>query len=281
MSVELPEAYILSRQMNSELRGKQIANCELRDCQKLQRIGFINKRLSDFDKLGGGRIESVISRGNAIHVKLDNDINLLLAPEYGGKILYHPKGSDVPTKFHLKLCFSDDTALTVALTGMGVIQALSDNQLANSYVYKRDFLSQVVSPIDEKEFTFEQFAEGLTQKNVNIKSAIVGKDAIVVGLSNSAFQDILYRAKIHPKRKASSLSENERLALHNAIKFVVKNRIVACGKTQFVDLYGNPGNYVPAMGPNMHGQTCPICGTKVERISLGGGQVYFCPKCEI
>lgn len=281
MSIELPEAQILFKQMNEELRGKQIWTCQLQDYQKLQRIGFINKSLSDFDTLAGGRIESVVSRGNVIRVKLDNGMNLLLAPEYGGRILYHIKGSSVPAKFHLKLGFSEGTALTVALTGMGVIQALKDDELENSYVYKRDFLSTVPSPIDEKEFTFEQFAKNLTDKNVNIKSALVGKDAVIVGLSNSAYQDIIYRARIHPKRKASALTESEKRALYNAIKLVVQKRIQSGGKNQFVDLYGKQGNYTPAMGPNMKEQTCPTCGTKVEKLSLGGGQTYYCPKCQI
>jgi formamidopyrimidine-DNA glycosylase len=281
MSIELPEAYVLSRQMSNELRGKQIRFCQLQDYQKLQRIGFINKNLSDFDRLTGGRVESVVSRGNVIRVKLDNGMNLLLAPEYGGRILYHTKGSIVPEKFHLKLRFSDYTALTVALTSMGVIQALKDDELENSYVYKRDFLSTVPSPIDEKEFTFEQFAKNLTSKTVNIKSALVGKNAVVVGLSNSAFQDIIYQAKIHPKRKASNLTENEKHALYDAVKLVVQERIQSGGKNQFIDLYGKQGSYTPAMGPNMKDQACPPCGTKVEKLSLGGGQIYYCPKCQI
>jgi formamidopyrimidine-DNA glycosylase len=281
MSIELPEAHILAKQMSKELRGKQIANSQLQDYQKLQKIGFVNKDVSAFAWLSGGKIESIVSRGNVIRVKLDNGVNLILAPEYGGRILYYTKGSVVPTKFHLKLSFSDDTALTVTLTGMGVIQTLKDDELESNYVYKRDFLSAVASPTDEREFIFEKFAKELADKNTNIKSAIVGKDAVVVGLSNSAFQDILYRAKIHPKRKASSLAENENHALYDVIKSVVQKRIQSGGKTQFVDLYGKGGAYVPTMGPNMKGQTCPTCGTEAERISLGGGQVYFCPKCQV
>jgi formamidopyrimidine-DNA glycosylase len=281
MSIELPEANILAKQISRELRGKQIKFCELRDYQKLQRIGFINKNLSDFDRLSGGRVESVVSRGNVIRVKLDNGVNLILAPEYGGRILYHTKGSVVPAKFHLKLSFSDDTALTVALTSMGVIQALKDDELENSYVYKRDFLSTAPSPMDEKEFAFEQFVKNLTDKTVNIKSAIVGKEAVVVGLSNSAFQDILYRAKIYPKRKASDLTESQKRALYEAIKLVIQKRIQSGGKNQFIDLYGKQGKYTPAMGPNMKDQICPTCGTKVQKLSLGGGQIYLCPKCQI
>lgn len=281
MSIELPEAYILSKQMNSELHGKQVRSCELRNYQKLQRTGFINKRIADFDRIAGGTVGSVVSRGNVIRIKLDNGMNLILAPEYGGRILYHPKGSVAPAKFNLKLCFGDDTVLTVALTGMGVIQALKDDELTSSYVYRRDFLSSISSPIDEEEFSFERFAKELADKNVNIKSAIVGKEAVVVGLSNSAFQDILHRAKINPKRKASSLAENEKRALCDAISLVVRRRIQSGGKNQFVDLYGKDGTYISSMGPNMKGQSCPTCGTEAERISLGGGQVYFCPKCQV
>lgn len=85
MSVELPEAQILAKQMNKELRGKHVRTTLLQNSQKLQKIGFINKDLSDFARLAEGRINSVVSRGNVIRVKLDNGVNLILAPEYGAK----------------------------------------------------------------------------------------------------------------------------------------------------------------------------------------------------
>jgi formamidopyrimidine-DNA glycosylase len=279
MSIELPEAQILAEQMSKELLHKQIKSFHLQYYQKLQRIGFVNKDVKAFDQLVNRKVESIISRGNVIRVKLDLGLNLILAPEYGGRILYHTSGSTVPNKFHLKLNFSDDTSLTVALTGMGVIQILKDDELKRSYVYKRDF-SELTSPVDEREFTHERFSKQLAEKKVNIKSSLVGKDAIIVGLSNSAFQDILFRAKIHPKRKASELSEDERHALYDAIKVMINERIRLGGKDQFVDLYGNQGRYTPVMGPNMDGKTCIVCGTSIEKLSLGGGQVYFCPKCQ-
>jgi formamidopyrimidine-DNA glycosylase len=91
MSIELPEAHILAVQMNQELKGKQIANIELRNYKSLQKIGCINRNLSDYDELKGCKIESVTSRGLVIRIKLNNAQNLLLAPEYGGKIPYHPE----------------------------------------------------------------------------------------------------------------------------------------------------------------------------------------------
>lgn len=280
MSVELPEAQILSRQMGEKILGKQIKSFQLRDYQKLQKLGFVNKDVKAFDLLANRKIESVTSRGNVIRVKLDRSLNLILAPEYGGRVLFHANGSVVPKKFHLKLDFNDGTFLTVALTGMGVIQALRDDELKGSYVYRRDF-SDVASPLDEAEFTFERFSKQLSEKNVNVKSVLVGKDAVLVGLSNSAFQDILYRAKIHPKRKASELSEDKRRSLYDAIQLVIRERIRLGGKDQFLDLYAKQGRYTPAMGPNMNGKKCGVCGSSIEKLSLGGGQVYFCPKCQV
>ena len=251
MSIELPEAKILAEQMNKELRGKCIKSYHLQDYERLQKIGMMNKDTKSFDQLVNRKIESVISRGNVIRVKLDNGMNLILGPEYGGEIFYHTSDKTVSSKFHLKIDFTDDSALTVRLTSMGLINAVKDSELERSYVYRRDFNPEVISPIDDKEFTLERFSKILADNNRALKSVLVGKDAVVVGLSNSAFQDIIYRAKLHPKRKTSELNEDERRALYDAIRFVLQERIRLNGKDQFHDLYGNQGGYVPAMGPNM------------------------------
>jgi formamidopyrimidine-DNA glycosylase len=279
MSIELPEAKILTEQMNREILGKRIKTYQLKDCERLRRIGFINKDIKAFDQLVNGRVESVISRGNAMLVKLKSGINLILNPEYGGEIFIHTSETTIPEKFHLRVDFADDTALTVRLTSMGGIYVMKNDDLMNSYIFKRDFNPEILSPLDGA-FTFERFSKLLANNNRALKSVLVGKDAVVVGLSNSAFQDIVYRAKLHPKRKASELSEGERRALYDAIKLVIHERIRLGGKDQFTDLYGKQGRYTPAMGPNMKQQTCPSCGTPIEKMSLGGGQTYYCPNCQ-
>ncbi len=146
MSIELPEARILADQMNKELKGKRIKDYLLQDCEKLQKIGFINKDNKSFDQLVNREVESVISRGNAIRVKLDEGINMILSPEYGGEIFYHSNEATVSGKFHLKIDFSDKTALTVRFINMGGMRVLKDAELMDSYVFKRDFNSEVHSP---------------------------------------------------------------------------------------------------------------------------------------
>ena len=55
MSIELPEAQILAEQMNKAVVGKQVLTYELRNCEKLQRIGFVNKDPSSFAQTVGAQ----------------------------------------------------------------------------------------------------------------------------------------------------------------------------------------------------------------------------------
>lgn len=280
MSIELPEAKILAEQMNKALKGKRIKSYDLQNYERLQRIGMMDKDLTTFERILNQHVISAISRGNVIRLKLSDKMNLILAPEYGGKIFYLSRNHSVPSKYHLKVAFDDDTILTVRLTSMGLIHAAKDNELQKLYVYQRDFNENVASPLDS-EFTVEQFSQLLSQKNTMLKPVLVGKDAIVVGLSNSAFQDVLHRARLHPQRKAVMLSIDEKQRLYDAMQFVLRERINKNGKSLFYDLYGNQGGYTPAMGPYMKQKTCQTCGTQIMKLSVGGGSVYICPQCQV
>jgi formamidopyrimidine-DNA glycosylase len=276
MSIELTEARILASQMKKELVGKTVEGYELQNCTGLQKLGCVNKDASAFDRLINGKITDVVSRGNTIRMRLDNGQNLVLAPEYGGTILLHKPQAELP-KFQLKLTLQN-TVLTISLSGIGCIQAVADADIEKNYLYRRDF-SDILDPL-ETNFTFERFLEHLNAKKQNIKAALVGKTAVIVGVSNSAFQDIIYRAKISPKRNTAILSPEEKRAVYDAIAGLVKERLELGGKDQATDLYGKQGKYIPKIGPNMKDQNCPACNSKIEKINHGGGQVYICPICQ-
>ncbi|MFW9845798.1 MAG: DNA-formamidopyrimidine glycosylase family protein [Candidatus Thorarchaeota archaeon] len=278
MSIELPEASILAEQMQRELVGKTVISWSLNELEKLQKSKMVSRPLENFDKLVGRTIRYVVSRGNGIRVILDDGMNLFIAPEYGGSLRYIKDDSELPKKIHLKITFADTSLLTVRLKGWGNIDAASDTELEDNYVYRRDF-SDVVSP-DETRFTLEWFSGQMSENSKNIKMALVGKEAILVGLQNSAFQDLIYQAGIHPKKKASELTVDQIEGLYKAIISWVRDRKQFGGKDQFSDLYGVQGTYTPSMCPNMKDSTCPKCGSSIEKLAHGGGHVYLCPKCQ-
>lgn len=277
MSIELPEARIFAQQLDEVLKNKIIADYDLKDVENLVRIGFVNKKLNDFEDLKNKKVELVLSRGNTIRVKLSDSMNLLVAPEYGGIISYF-SGEEIATNYHLKINFLDDSVLTIRITSMGLIYATHDKDLSNSYLYKRDFLSGI-SP-DEAVFSWEWFKTNLATKNKQLKPLLVGKDSQIVGISNATFQDVLYRSGIHPKKKASELTEKQIKSLYESIKLVINERLEKGGKVEFTDIYGKAGAYFALIGPNMKETNCPKCGTPIQKITHGGGSVYLCPKCQ-
>jgi len=154
-----------------------------------------------------------------------------------------------------------------------------DAELDGTYVYRRDFLG-AADPLDGRRLSSARFAGLLGEQSRMLKPVLVGKDAIVVGIGNAAFQDIAYRAGVHPKRKASSLEQRERAALYRAMRTVLSESIRLGGKEDFVDLHGVSGRYRPAVGPAVAGKRCPRCGERFGRIAVGGGPSYFCPGCQ-
>jgi len=276
MSIELPEAQILGEQMREVLIGKDAESCDVKDYEKLIKIGFMNKNPDDYKELIGRKVEAVTYRGNVDVIKFDKGMNLAISPEYGGIVSYTEEG-ETPN-YHFRLRFKDGSALTVRLTSMGGVLALNDEKLVNSYMYKRDF-GDVPSPLDE-DFTLSRFQELLSQKNRMLKSVLVGKDAVIIGLSNATYQDAIYRAGLHPKRKASSLNNDESKLLFESIRWILNERLRLGGKEQFQDLYGIKGGYIAAIGPHMKKERCPKCGTPIEGIAHGGGKVYLCPECQ-
>ena len=279
MSVELPEALILAEQLTRSILEKKIKTYDIQDSKKLQSIGFMNKNIKDYDRLLGCIVKSVTHRGNTIRIQMNKKMNLVICPDYGANIFYHQNEESLPKKYHLKVEFSDGTYLTIRQTGMGLVYSATDKETTELYVVKRDF-SATPSPVGEQDFTFDGFADLLDAKGQNIKAAIVGKTAVVVGLSNAAFQEIIYKAGIHPKRNTSTFSVDEKRDIYDAMKEILNARICSGGKNNWLNLYGESGRYTPVMGSNMKDKDCPACGAPIEKIAHGGGQVYFCPRCQ-
>lgn len=279
MSIELPEARIIAAELKESLIGLRASGLQLRDAARMQQIGFINRDPAEFEMLRGAAVCDVVTRGNTILVHFENSTTLLIAPEYGGEVRFTPAGAIVPSRYQFRLDFDNGSALTVWIKSMGGVKALRDEDLGENYMYKRDFDPSVLDPASDS-FTFEAFSAALSGANRAMKSVLVGKDAVVVGLSNASFQDIVFRAGIHPKRRAAGLNEEERRRLYQAIRFVIDERLRLGGKAGFVDVCGNEGGYEPAMGPGAKDRACPRCGGLVAKLSLGGGESWYCPRCQ-
>lgn len=101
------------------------------------------------------------------------------------------------------------------------------------------------TPIDA-QFTFDYFSqlinECIEQEKRSVKGVLT-QDQLIPGLGNAIAQDIMFRAKLHPRRPIDSLCPGERKQLDDGIIRVVAEVVDEGGRNDELDLFGNPGGY--------------------------------------
>lgn len=274
--MDLPEAKKLAAQMNEELRGKTIDGAHLKNYASLLRMGFINPKPDDLEaRLAKKSIDSATAKGKWIFVKLKPEMHLLLG-EITGKVLYHNSQDTLSDKYHLRLDFADNTHFTVWISFLGFILVVTDDELK-----KRKYPGKLgLSPIDDNEFTFQAFNDILEESSTKMIKAVLLNQWKIAGIGNSYLQDILFKAKAHPKRKAVDISKNERMNLYNAIEETLNEAIRLGGREEEYDLYNKAGGYKTILGKHMKGKPCPECGTMIEKLNVLGSSAYVCTSCQ-
>jgi formamidopyrimidine-DNA glycosylase len=274
---ELPELVTLAKQMNDTLKGKTVQKGQLGNSP--HKFVWYNRTHEEFERLTEGkRVGGARSKGRWLFLPLEPGYVLLLG-ECGGKVLVHPPGAKLPTKYHLYITFDDDSFLT-ATTQMWGAMELYEQGAEQDREYVKDMRTTPIEP----EFTFDYFA-GLVDELVEGKKrsakALLTQDQIIPGLGNAIAQDILFRARLHPRHAIAELSADQRQGLYRAIVDTVAEVIEQGGRYDEWDLYGRRGGYVRLMDKNALGRPCPECGGEVEKIQYLGGACYLCAQCQL
>jgi formamidopyrimidine-DNA glycosylase len=273
---ELPEFMTLAKQINETLTGKIIQKGQLGNSP--HKFVWYNRTHDEFDRLTKGKIiGKAYAKGKWLFIPLDPGYVLLLG-ECGGKVLFHPPGAKMPQKYHLHLTFEDGSFLTATTQMWGAMELYEKGQEHN-----REYVKGMRTTPIEPEFTFEYFCTLIDNLVIEKKRSVKGlltQEQIIPGLGNAIAQDILFRARLHPRHPINDLSPGQKQVLYNTILNTVYEVIGKGGRYDEYDLYGNLGEYIRTMDKNAVGHPCPECGSNIEKIQYLGGTCYFCPNCQ-
>jgi formamidopyrimidine-DNA glycosylase len=273
---ELPEFVTLARQMNATLTGRTIRHGSLGNSP--HKFVWYNRAPEEFDQLCAGKtVSTARSRGKWLFVSLDPGYVLLFG-ECGGRILYHPPGSALPPKLHLWLAFEDGSSLTATTTMWGAMELHEAGQEENRQYVK----GMCATPVDAA-FTPDYLNALIDEASAAEKrsaKALLTQDQLIPGLGNAIAQDILFRARLHPRHAIADLGPDQRQRLYSAIVGTTAEAIAMGGRYDEFDLYNQPGGYARLMDSRSAGQPCPECGTAIDRIQYLGGACYLCPRCQ-
>jgi formamidopyrimidine-DNA glycosylase len=273
---EISEYTVLARQINTTLTGKTIRAGELGNSP--HKFVWYNRTHEEFAELTQGKTVGLArAQGRWLSIPLEPGYVLLFG-ECGGKILFHPAGSPLPVKYHLLIHFEDGSALS-ATTQMWGAMELYEAGMEQERQYIKGMLPTPLDPA----FTFDYFnnlIDELLQGQKRSAKSLLTQEQIIPGLGNSSAQDILFRARIGPRRALAEFSPGQRRDLYNAIVDVVGEIIAGGGRNDESDLFGQPGGYVRSMDSAAAGKPCPECGATVQKMQYLGGACYFCPNCQ-
>ena len=138
------------------------------------------------------------------------------------------------------------------------------------------------------EFDAAMLAQACAGKKTSLKAAL-SDQRVVAGLGNIYVCEALFRARLSPKRRASTIADrngkpNERAtALVDAIKAVLQDAIKAGGSSlrDHRRADGSLGDFQHNfLVYDREGASCQGCKGKIKRVVQTGRSTFYCPSCQ-
>lgn len=273
--IEIPEAASLCEQINETVKGKRIEDVLVN--QSPHKFAWFQGEPDEYDaKLNGKTIERAYAYGGLVEISLGTT-KLLFGD--GINLRYFIEDEKLPQKHQLLIQFEDRSVLTATVQMYGGIWCFEDGEFDNKYYL---IAKQKPSPLS-KEFDFEYYSKIVTDEALQKKSAkaLLATEQRIPGLGNGVLQDILFNAKIHPKRKVSTLSQEEIEALFYSTKSTLHEMTIKGGRDTEKDLFGCSGGYTTKLSKKTVKHPCKVCGSNIIKKAYMGGSVYYCEGCQV
>ncbi|HMJ43113.1 MAG TPA: bifunctional DNA-formamidopyrimidine glycosylase/DNA-(apurinic or apyrimidinic site) lyase [Pseudolabrys sp.] len=285
---ELPEVETVRRGLAPAMEGARLDKVEVRH------RGLRWPVAKDFEKrLAGQTVTSVGRRAKYLIVDVSSgDVLVMHLGMSGsfrvndGKIAkYHHEKSKSTTHDHIVFHMSNGSTVT-----FNDPRRFGSMKLVPRTKMDQEPLLRSIGPEPlGNEFDAAMLAQACAGKKTSLKAALLDQ-RVVAGLGNIYVCEALFRARLSPKRPASTIADrkgqpNERaVALVDAIKAVLHDAIKAGGSSlrDHRRADGSLGDFQHNfLVYDREGKPCPGgCKGMVKRIVQNGRSTFYCPICQ-
>ena len=280
---ELPEVETVCRGMKLSMMDRTIKSVEIR--RPDLRWPFPNNME---DRITGKAISSITRRAKYILVGLDSHETIIIHLGMSGRILIDNKTS--VGFLHNKKAFGKHDHVTVYLDNdvtvtfndarrFGAVDLVSTKELNGHWLIKNIGPEPLGNSLNTT-----YLHRVLKNKSVNIKTALLDQ-RLIAGLGNIYVCEILYRAKVSPKRKAKNLSKISIDKLIRVLRIVLLEAIDAGGSSlkdhrQTSGEIGYFQHNFTVYGRKDQNCLDDNCHAVVKRITQGGRSTFYCSNCQ-
>jgi formamidopyrimidine-DNA glycosylase len=268
---ELPEVETIARGLRSSLEGRTIRAVTV-DWPRT----VAQPSLDEFKAgIAGRRVESVGRRGKYVVIALDGGC-LLIHLKMSGRLRIVTAGEPVDNHTHTVFHLDGDQELRFQdVRKFGRVHLVEKPAQVTAALGPE--------PLDD-DFSLVLFRGLLERRSGRLKSLLMNQE-FLAGLGNIYADEALHAARLHPLRKADSLSPQEQARLHSSIRRVLGRAVAGRGTTLddggYRDAEGRAGAYQEELAVYRRTEEpCRTCGTPIERTIIGGRSSHFCPRCQ-
>ena len=240
------------------------------------------------ERLTGATIKQLRRRSKYILADLDTNETLLIHLGMSGRMLIsgHTVGDfhhahPAPAKHdHVVLHLNNDVRITFNDARRFGAMDLMETAQDGAHWLMRDLGPEPLG----NNFNEAYLIDKLKGKNTPIKTALLDQ-RIVSGLGNIYVCEVLFRAGIHPARKAGKISAVRVATLVPHIRTVLTEAIAAGGSSlrDYKQTDGELGYFQHTFKVyDQAGNPCvtPNCEKEISRIVQSGRSSFFCPQCQ-
>ncbi|MBA2691069.1 MAG: bifunctional DNA-formamidopyrimidine glycosylase/DNA-(apurinic or apyrimidinic site) lyase [Rubrobacter sp.] len=269
---ELPEVETIKEDLREHVVGAKVERAELLDRSLVEhpKAGEFERRLEGVDIIGARR------RAKHLVVELGSGDSLVFQLKIGGQFLLVPPVEE-PTS---------SLMLVLHLDGARRVFLRDETGYTRAQIYTAEELSERFADLGPEPFS-EGFTSGYLKEKVGGRRArikpLLLDQKVVSGVGNIYVDELLFDAKVHPRRKANSFSDEEWEEVHSAISGNLRAGIEHRGTTfsLYRDLLGRKGSHQNHLKVFLReGGECPRCGVKIVKEKVGGRATFLCPACQ-
>jgi formamidopyrimidine-DNA glycosylase len=253
---ELPEVEFAARELRAAAVGRTIVAARVMHPALRRTLPTRDAR-----QLIGKRVVAVERRGKHQLVRLDDGSVLHVHFRMAGDWLIDHASAELPR--HARLVLELDDCRRISLVDS---RALSAAQWGRGEPTLPPMGLEAIDPLLDGQV----LAAALARKRGPIKPALLDQRTIA-GVGNIYASEALWRARIDPRRPASTLGAKRLARLADAIRETMRRalehpaRYYSEDEVRF-DVY------------DREGEPCPRCGSKIKRIVQAGRSTYYCPR---
>jgi len=258
---EWPELRVMQERIAEALVGKKVVAVRVGD-------PVVLRALQPVDELLVGRtLRSVAHHGKYLVFAFDG-LEMTVNPMLAGIFSLQPVGTKTTKDTRMRLEFEGGTELRYR----------DDVRMGKVYLgVEAPGLADIGPDAGTLGWSESAFATRAKAKRSEVRN-LLQDQTFVSGIGNAYADEILWDARLHPKRRVGSLSAEEMSRFYGSLRSVVANGLTEVEAAMPPELGKKPREHLRVRG--RAGTPCPRCGATIMRRRKGLDDVDLCPKCQ-